>query len=271
MTHAAPRRLTVTSEISIPYIDHGPMTGAPVVLIHGLGDSLHSYDLVLAHLPDDVRALVPTLRGHGDADRPADGYSPANFATDLAVVLDDAGAESAVLVGHSSGSQVALQFAITYPQRTQGLVLVGAPGAIRDHPGRAEFDRAFSTIADPIDPAFVRAFQQSLVARALPDAFLDTLVAESLKAPARVIRATWAGISEFDLADDLTRITAPTLLVWGDKDPVSVASREAQDWLLAAIPDARLSVYEGVGHSPHWEDPVRFAADLASFSRAVRT
>lgn len=86
-----------------------------------------------------------------------------------------------------------------------------------------------------------------------------------------MVRATWAGISEFDLADDLTRLTAPTLLVWGDKDPVSVASREAQDWLLAAIPGARLSVYEGVGHSPHWEDPVRFAADLASFSRAVRT
>ena len=141
-----PRRLAITPDISIPYIDHGPMTGTAVVLIHGLGDSLHSYDLVLANLPDDVRALVPTLRGHGDADRPADRYSPANFAADLAALLDDAGAESAVLVGHSSGSQVALQFAVTYPQRTQGLVLVGAPGTIRDHPGRAEFDRAFSTL-----------------------------------------------------------------------------------------------------------------------------
>lgn len=270
MPQAAPRRLPVTSDISIPYVDQGAMTGTPVLLIHGLGDSLHSYDRVLAQLPDDMRALVPTLRGHGDADRPADGYSPADFASDMAALLDDAGADSAVLVGHSSGSQVALQFAVSYPQRTDGLVLVGAPRTVRDHPGRARFDQAFSTIADPIDPAFVRGFQQSLVARALPDAFLDTLVAESLKTPARVIRATWAGIREFDLGDDLKRITTPTLLVWGDQDPVSLASREAQDWFLTEIPDARLSVYEGVGHSPHWEAPGRFAADLVSFIRAVR-
>lgn len=68
-----------TPGVSIPYVDQGGSDGVTVVLIHGLGDSLRSYEPVQAHLPEGMRTLVPSLRGHGDADRPQRGYTPTGL------------------------------------------------------------------------------------------------------------------------------------------------------------------------------------------------
>ena len=62
-------------------------------------------------------------------------------------------------------------------------------------------------------------------------------------------------------------ITAPTLLLWGDQD--ALVPRTEQDNLLSAIPDTRLVVYRGAGHSPNWEDPARVARDIESFLRST--
>jgi non-heme chloroperoxidase len=219
---------------------------------------------VLDRLPPDVRAIAPTLRGHGDADRPADGYDPAGLAADLAGVLGAAGLSAAVVAGHSSGALVALRFALDFPDRTLGLVLVGAfatlPRAVV-----AEVDPILSRLEDPIDEAFIRAFQAGAMARPAPPGLLDALVAESRKVPARVWRATWAGVRDADLTAELPRMTAPTVVVWGDLD--HLCDRASQDALLAAIPDARLAVCAGCGHAPHWEDPARVAAELVALAR----
>lgn len=262
-------RVHVDEGVSVPVADQGLRVAPCAVLLHGMGDSWRSYEPVLEHVPDDVRVLVPTLRGHGDADRPDSGYTPAGFVSDLVALLDHVGVEQAVIAGHSSGAQVAQLFALMYPRRTLGLVLVGAPGPMRDHPGVAELDRTFSTLADPIDPAFARGFTASLFAGPPPPGFLDMQVAESVKVPARVFRATWDGIREFDISDRLGEVSVPTLIVWGDRDRLAVASREVQDRFVRELPAARLVVYPGVGHSPHWEQPARFAADLASFVDSI--
>jgi pimeloyl-ACP methyl ester carboxylesterase len=97
---------------------------------------------------------------------------------------------------------------------------------------------------------------------------LDTVVVETLKVPAFVWHATFGGFLETtDFSSELTRVTAPTLLIWGNRD--SYASRAAQDRLLQVIPDARLLTYEGHGHALHWEDPRRFAHDLVQFLTAA--
>ena len=117
-------------------------------------------------------------------------------------------------------------------------------------------------LTDPISEPFVREFQSSTLAVPVPDRFFDQLVAESLRAPAHVWRAAFAGIRT--MPPD-TAISAPTLLLWGDQD--ALVPRTEQDTLLAAIPDARLIVYEGAGHSPNWEQPERVARDIEAFLR----
>jgi non-heme chloroperoxidase len=86
--------------------------------------------------------------------------------------------------------------------------------------------------------------------------------------PADVWRQAFAGFLQTpDFSGALGRLAAPSLLVWGDRD--AYTPRERQDRLLAALPGARLVVHEGVGHAPHWENPARFASDLAAFLATV--
>lgn len=98
--------------------------------------------------------------------------------------------------------------------------------------------------------------------------FLETLVDENLKVPARVWRAVLHGLLETDLAATLTGILVPTLVVWGDLDPL--LTRSDQQLLLDAIPDSRLLVHEGAGHVVYWEDPDRVVREIVAFTAGLR-
>jgi pimeloyl-ACP methyl ester carboxylesterase len=125
------------------------------------------------------------------------------------------------------------------------------------------WNSAVEALADPVDPAFVTAFQQSTLAQAVPPGWLDMVVAESLKVPARVWREACAGFFRDDTSGDLARITAETLILWGECD--AICPRADQEALAAGIARSRLSIYRGAGHAPHWEEPRRVAAEIAAF------
>jgi pimeloyl-ACP methyl ester carboxylesterase len=115
-----------------------------------------------------------------------------------------------------------------------------------------------------VDPAFVREFQVSTLAREVPSELLATAVEESLQVPARVWRETFRAFLETpDFSAELARVQAPALIAWGDRD--SYASGADQEALCASIPRARLLVYGGGGHAIHWEDPASVAQDLVAF------
>jgi non-heme chloroperoxidase len=255
----------------LPYTEQGDPSGVPMVFLHGFADSWRSFELVLTHLPESIHAFALTQRGHGDASRPDTGYSVSEFAADLAAFLDAVRLARAVIVGHSMGSAVAQRFAIDHPQRTAGLVLVSASSTLGGTTeAKAFWDSTISKLTDPVDPALVRATTEAMLVQPVPEAFLAEAVEEGLKVPAFVWKAAfesrWHG--EGDVSGELGSITAPTLIVWGDQD--ARYARSDQDALTSAIRGARLVVYAGSGHLPHWEQPVRFAADLAAFVEELR-
>jgi non-heme chloroperoxidase len=253
---------TLANALELPYVRQGDESGLPVVLLHAYADSWRSFELVLPHLPRSIRAAAVTQRGHGEADKPASGYAVTDFADDLVAFLDALGVERAVLVASSSAGFTAQRFAMDNPGRTLGLVLIGVPWSLGD---AAESDLAKDVFAlsDPVDPAFVREFVASTVFGQLSPVFLEELVGESLKVPARVWKATLEGLLEAVPAAASGTIAAPTLIVWGDRD--NFVLREDQERLTAAISNSRLVVYEGVGHAVHWEQPERVAADIEAF------
>jgi non-heme chloroperoxidase len=252
------------STVKLDFVREGSRSGVPVLLLHGYTDSRRSYDRVLVRMSKSLNVVAVSQRGHGDSDRPLDGYHPSDFAADLLRLMDELSMGPAVIIGHSMGATVAQRFAIDYPLRTLGLVLVGSFFTIRDHPAVKDlWETVVSTISDPINPAIIRDFQQSTLARAVPPAFFESIVNESSKVPARVWKAALHAMMNADLTKELRRIQAPTQLIWGERD--RFASAAEQEALLAAIPDSRLIVYEGVGHSPHWEDPDRFVDDVLEF------
>jgi pimeloyl-ACP methyl ester carboxylesterase len=267
---AAPalKSATLATGVTLPYVEQGPPTGIPVVLLHGVTDSWRSFECVLPHLSDALHVFALTLRGHGDADRPAHGYRVRDFACDVAAFMDAVGLAQAIVVGHSMGGTVAQRFAIDYAGRTRGLVLIGGFASYRDNPVIVDlWENGVAHLTDPIDPAFAREFQDGTLAQQVPPALFETAVRESLKVPARVWRAAFEGLLEDDCAYALHRITAPALLVWGDRD--AFVPRSDQTRLLAAIAGARLLTYQGAGHALHWEEPERFADDLTAFCHAA--
>jgi pimeloyl-ACP methyl ester carboxylesterase len=252
------------NRVELPYVDQGDPSGVPLLLVHGYADSWRSFELVLPHLPESIRAIALTQRGHGDASRPLAGYRSHDFAVDLAAFMDALHLHSAVIAGGSSGGFVARRFAIDYPDRTLGLVLLGSPFTLRDNPGVLElWESTISKLTDPVDPVFVREFQQGMNARPVPDAFLETMVREGLKVPARVWNATFEGLLEDNSSGELDEIKAPTLIIWGDKD--TIVPLGDQEKLTVAIKGSRLAVYPGVGHAIYWEEPENVASDLVVF------
>jgi non-heme chloroperoxidase len=105
--------------------------------------------------------------------------------------------------------------------------------------------------------------------RPVPQASLETIVQENLKAPARVWRETFEGLLEDDSLEELHRIKAPTLVVWGDRD--AILPRSDQETLAAAITGSRLLIYPGAGHAFYWEDPGLVALDLVAFIAELET
>jgi non-heme chloroperoxidase len=257
-------QIELSTGVRLHYAEQGDPAGTPVVLLHGITDSWRSFEPVMAHLPASLRVFSVSQRGHGDSDR-LDSYRTRDFAADAAAFIEALSLGSALVVGHSMGSVNAMRLAIDRPELVRGLVLAGAFAAFRTNEAVIEFHRTvIEPLRDPIDPAFAAEWQQSTLAQPVPPAFFETVVAETLKVPATVWRAGFAGLLEDDFAAELQRITAPTLVVWGDRD--SFSPRADQDRILEAIRGARLVTYGGAGHALHWEEPARFARDLADFA-----
>jgi len=261
------KSITLPNGVMLEYAEQGKPSGLPMVFLHGVTDSWRSFEGVLPYVPASVRAIAVSQRGHGGSSQP-DGYRFADFSTDIAMFLDALDIRAAVIVGHSMGSYVAQRFAVDHPERTLGLVLIGSFAQLRSNPVIGElWDSTIATLSDPVDPQFILEFQQSTLAQPVPPALLGTAVRESQKLPARVWRDTFGHFLEADFSNELARITAPTLVVWGDQD--TIFPRSDQDALLEAIPHARLMVYPGAGHAVHWEEPAQFAVDLLTFADEI--
>jgi pimeloyl-ACP methyl ester carboxylesterase len=98
--------------------------GRPVLLLHGLASNSRIWDLTAPHLSQRFRVIALDQRGHGLSDKPTDGYTFDDVGGDLAALIEALALERPLIVGHSWGGNVALQFAVDRPDMVSGLVLV---------------------------------------------------------------------------------------------------------------------------------------------------
>ena len=248
----------------VHYAAQGDLDGEPILFLHGYTDSWFSFSRLLPLLPSRYHAFAFSQRGHGDSERPDCCYEVADLVADAVAFLDAVGVEQATVVGHSGGSFTARGVAETHPERVARLVLIGSAVMPLKQETR-ELQAAVHTLEDPVPAEFAREFQASTIHVPLPEAFFEQVVAESLKLPARVWKRALDGLLAVDDTADLGQITAPTLLIGGERD--EFFSREEVEGLAAAIPGARLLVYPETGHAVQWERPERVANDLDTFVR----
>ena len=123
--------------------------GPAVLMTHGFNDSSEIFAANANALSGDHRVVTWDLRGHGASDSPEDpaAYSLELSLVDMASLLDHAGAESAVLVGHSLGGYLSLSFRLVPPERVRGLVLVGSGPGFRKSEGRDAWNARVEKLA----------------------------------------------------------------------------------------------------------------------------
>lgn len=257
----APGKVTLATHVSLDHVDVGARSGDVLVLLPGLSDSWRSYELVLPRLPPRFRTVVVSPRGHGESDKPENGYAVVDYTADLNALMDLLAIRRAVIAGHSSASIVARRFALEHPEKVAGLVLEGSFAKLGR--GAKEFGARLASLEDPIPREFVRRFASATFGLPVSKEFVDAMIEESLKVPARVWRDTFASLLDYDDSAELAKLDVATLVIWGGKD--AIIDRATTEALARSIRNSKLVVYEGVGHTPHWEDPARFAHDVAQF------
>ena len=248
--------------VRLHYAERGKKDGEVIIFLHGYTDSWYSFSSVLSLLSTEYHAFSLTQRGHGDSEKP-NHYGFNEFAADVEAFMIELGIEKATIVGHSMGSFIAQRVAINYADRVTRLVLIGsAPSAVKNE-GIQEFQEVVGSLEDPIDREFVHEFQSSTLHNPVPDEFLETVVSESMKVPARVWKEALGELSKVDHSDQLHQISTPTLIVWGDND--DFFTQEEQETLTSLIPNSTFKIYREVGHGTHWEKPQEFVNDLEEF------
>jgi pimeloyl-ACP methyl ester carboxylesterase len=243
--------------------------GDPIVLLSSGAHDRHDWDGVRDLLPDRFRSIAPDWPGHGESspgEGPASAMGFANLAEEL---VERLAPDGAVVVGNSVGGFAAGRLAIRRPELVKGLVLVDSGG----FGGRPPQVRAFCALM--ARPRFLRAIYPrfaKLYMRPRSDAdrrAVEVGIATTREDPGlSTVSELWRSFSspEHDLRPGAASIAAPTLVVWGKRDPViplRLGRRAAQ-----AIPGAQLAVFDS-GHAPQVSDPSGFTARLIPFAEAA--
>ena len=262
------KTVALPTNVQLEYVEQGKTKGVPLILLHGFTDSWYSFSQVLPFLPGDLHVYAISMRGHGNSSRPEKGYRPQDFAADIAAFIKTMHTGPAIIVGHSFGSLVAQQLAIDHPNLLQGLVLIGTFANVSTNPVLTQMKEVMTNLHDPIDNKFVEEFQKSTLAQPVPDLFINTIIQESMKVPARVWAQGVEGFLPVNNTAALKKFKKPTLILWGGKD--QLCPRADQLTLNHLIKGSQLFEYELAGHGLHWEEPKRFAFDLIAFSHIVK-
>jgi non-heme chloroperoxidase len=257
------RRIALPTGVELHYVEKGDPQGDALIFLHGGTDSWRTWEYNLPLVSPAYHTYALDQRGHGDSSKPACCYTQAAFAGDVIAFMDALRIEHATVIGTSLGSLIAHYVAVAQPERVQRLVLASSWPTVAGKQAVIDANAVVQTLEDPIDPAFVRDFQTSNAFNPIPAAYLDTVVAESLKVPATVWKQLFAGVLAEDHSARLGAITAKTLILWGDRDAyTTLADPQA---LHAAIKHSTFITYPATGHALHWEWPQRFVDDLHAF------
>jgi len=260
--------------IRIYYQERG--AGPAMVWAHGLGGTWQGWERTMDFFQSRYRVIAYDARGHGRSeipDRP-EAYSQDIMVQDLLGVLDALGIGRAIVGGHSMGANVALNFALQYPQRCLGLIAVGIGSGSSDPEWWREY---WSKLADLAEQQGMAAFLEEM--KKLPawgSAFADpelgkqisqTVLANSPEAIARTIRGVQKERpSIFQLGPRLEKLPVATLVVLSEGDaPVVECSR----FMAQRIPGATLEIIPAKSHWTHLEAAEEFLSAVDRFVRRL--
>lgn len=258
------RHIDIGRRQTIAYVDTGK-SDRVAVLVHGFTDSSWSFSLVEPHL-QDMRLIMPDLRGHGASHRPEDAYRLGDFADDIVRLMGALGVRDALVAGHSLGAMVAMELAASRPDLVGALVTLS--GCLKP-----EIDEmspiclGVASLQDPIDPEDEFFGVWHACKEPVDAAFLAALARDAAEIPARLWRRVLEEIRSCDLTNRVPIIKQPSLIIHGSADPLFSVSQAGM--LKRCLARSNMIELAGCGHNPHWEQPERVSRILREFETAI--
>ncbi|MBM4446338.1 MAG: alpha/beta fold hydrolase [Chloroflexi bacterium] len=253
------KRITV-GNLNIRYFAGGQ--GDPLIVIHGGGDGARSWRENAKELSRNYSVYIPDLPGFGHSQSANDKFHLPDFVTFIEDFADTLGLERFYLMGHSIGGGIALHYALKFPQKVKGLVLVSSWCLGKE---TALWVRLLS------HPALCKSLGEAGIAILKGVKWLARLFYAPFKFANPLTRVkmdigktmtTLRGQTTV-LLNQLSELTMPTLLVWGAGDRIVPA---AHAYVAAElIPDCQLHIFEGCGHSVYKQRTEEFSQLLANF------
>lgn len=243
--------------VRLHFRESGRRSGPPVLMIQGLGADKHLWDLQRLALAPWYHTIAHDNRGAGRSDKPHGAYSLEQMADDAIAVLDRVGVDDAHIVGASMGGVISQLIALRHPDRVRSLTL--ACTACEHHPWRRELLAEWAEIAQTRGMGAMTSVAARWVIG--PRSFRRLTPAVgwmgplALSRPPHAFAGQVAGILDIDdeLADRLTDITAPTLVIVGNQDILT--PRGDSEQIADLIPNSELAVISGAAHGfmvEHW-------------------
>ncbi|MCQ6558626.1 alpha/beta fold hydrolase [Paenibacillus mendelii] len=257
--------------ITMHYQERG--SGAPLVLLMGLGADASLWEEHVCAYEDRYRCLLVDNRGAGDTDKPAGPYTTAEMARDTLGLLDALGIEQAHVSGISMGSAIAQELALLAPERVKSLTL-NCPWAACD----IYTTRIFETFRCSYEllsrPDFQKLLQLFIFTPAYHERHLPDLLARQQGAvesgnpmPVHAFQAQCDACITHDTVRRLGGVTAPTFITVGDRDIFTPL--QLSQTITELMPCAELVVFEGSGHTHHWDQLVRFNEITLAFMNQI--
>lgn len=249
--------LRLNTGITMSYVELGPKTGTPIILIHGATDSYLSFSQVGACLAaSGFHVYIPELRGHGQSDKPeGESYTPALLADDIYAWAQQLEIPPAHYVGHSLGSFITQEIAIEHPEITTSITLIGSAASVADNPlvsylleGDGEFP-GFNNMNGKISDDFIRewAFSENY-----DEIFIEKSYEHASSLPFSTWIQTFGGLTS-DNTQRLEQVSCPALIIWGTED--DFFGKDDQSDLIKALGSGRITFIkkQGGSHNTHWD------------------
>lgn len=244
--------LPLSDDLVLNYEEWGDREAPAVVLLHGFTSDLRMWHPHIEAMSEDYRVVAPDLRGHGRSSAPEDieSYTIEAYARDLDALLSELEVDVCAMVGCSFGGMIALQFAVTWPDRVAALVVSDASPAY-DHERYderiRERERGIDAMATLVERFGTAELGKRQAAR-LSDPFLKDATRKQYESMSS--EGFLGGAHARRTRPDLTpllreRLTMPVLLCAGEEDPVRVGT----ELMAEELPSAAYVMFKGTGHA----------------------
>jgi abhydrolase domain-containing protein 6 len=237
------------------YRSHGQ--GEAILMLHGFSADKDVWARFARHFAGDHQVIIPDLPGHGETGfKPEWSYTVPSQATRLVKLLDQLGVAKAHVIGNSMGGYITAQMALSYPERVLSAGLIDPAGLAQPHP--SEMQQMLAQGRNPflIDSreGFARFYPMTMASPPwMPAHVLDAIADQYIARQPQLAVIFLQAHQPTDLQAHVSQIKAPTLLLWGRQDRLIDVS--AVPVWQAALPQAMVVVWDGVGHMPMVERP----------------